>query len=79
MNVLKAAEHLAVHPNTIYLRLQRVRELTGLEPRSFSGLSELLVVVDCRCARTSPDVDAQAVLTCNGLCDCGRFASALTM
>ena len=47
MNVLKAAEHLAVHPNTIYLRLQRVRELTGLEPRSFSGLTELLVVADC--------------------------------
>jgi sugar diacid utilization regulator len=30
------------------LRLQRVRELTGLEPRSFGGLTELLVVADCR-------------------------------
>ena len=47
MNVLKAAEKLAVHPNTIYSRLQRVRDLAGLEPRSFSGLSELLLVVDC--------------------------------
>jgi hypothetical protein len=47
MNVLKAAEKLGVHPNTIYSRLQRVRDLTGLEPRSFSGLSELLVVADC--------------------------------
>ncbi len=48
MNVLKAAEQLAVHPNTIYLRLQRIHDLTGLEPRSFSGLSELLVVADCQ-------------------------------
>jgi hypothetical protein len=48
MNVLKAAEKLGVHPNTIYSRLQRVSDLTGLEPRSFGSLSELLVVVDCR-------------------------------
>ena len=48
MNVLKAAERLAVHPNTIYSRLRRVSDVTGLEPRSFGGLSELLVVADCR-------------------------------
>ena len=48
MNVLKTAEQLAVHPNTIYLRLQRIQALTGLEPRSYSGLSELLVVADCQ-------------------------------
>ena len=52
MNVLKAAERLAVHANTIYSRLRRVCDVTGLEPRSFGGLSELLVVADCR--RRSP-------------------------
>jgi hypothetical protein len=48
MNVLKAAEKLGVHPNTIYSRLQRVCDLTRLEPRSFGGLGELLVIADCR-------------------------------
>jgi sugar diacid utilization regulator len=48
MNALKTAEQLAVHPNTIYLRLQRIHDVTGLEPRSFNGLSELLLVADCQ-------------------------------
>jgi len=54
MNVLKAAERLAVHPNTIYSRLRRVGDVAGLEPRSFGGLSELLVVADCRRRSPSP-------------------------
>lgn len=48
MNVLKAAAELGVHPNTIYSRLERVRELTGLEPRKFASLSELLAALACR-------------------------------
>lgn len=52
MNVLKAAQRLTVHPNTVYSRLQRVLDLTGLEPRSFDALGELLVVADCR--KSSP-------------------------
>lgn len=48
MNVLKAAESMSVHPNTIYARLQKILDLTGLEARSFHGLSELLAVIDCR-------------------------------
>jgi hypothetical protein len=47
MNVLKAAADLTVHPNTIYSRLQRIFELTGLQARSFSALAELLIVCDC--------------------------------
>lgn len=47
MNILKAADSLGVHPNTVYARLQRVFELSGLEPRSFNSLSDLLVVCDC--------------------------------
>lgn len=48
MNVLKTAQILSIHPNTVYSRLQRVLDLTGLEARSFHQLSELLVVIDCR-------------------------------
>lgn len=46
MNVLKAAELLFVHPNTIYSRFERIQEITGLQPRSFASLSELLLVAD---------------------------------
>jgi sugar diacid utilization regulator len=46
MNVLKAAEVLGVHANTVYARMQRVHDLTGLEPRSFNALNDLLIVCD---------------------------------
>jgi DNA-binding PucR family transcriptional regulator len=47
MNVLKAAENLTIHPNTIYARMQRVTDLTGLDARTYHGLTELLIAVDC--------------------------------
>jgi len=47
MNILKAAKELGVHPNTIYARLQRVFNVSGLDPRSFNALSDLLIVCDC--------------------------------
>ena len=47
MNVLKAAEKLKVHPNTIYSRLQKIADITGLEARSYHALTELLLVADC--------------------------------
>jgi len=47
MNVIKAGAMLGVHPNTIYTRLHRIAEISGLEPRSFEGLTDLLVVCDC--------------------------------
>lgn len=46
MNVLQAAQSLRVHPNTIYSRFQKVREVSGLDPRSFHDLTELLIVAD---------------------------------
>ena len=46
LNVLKAAARLEVHPNTIYARFDRIRTLTGLDPRSYRGLETLLLVVD---------------------------------
>lgn len=53
MNILKAAKVLAVHPNTIYARLQRILDISGLDARSFHALADLLVVCDCRGARRS--------------------------
>lgn len=48
MNVLKAARELDVHPNTIYTRLQRIEDITGLDAQRFHALTELLLAADCR-------------------------------
>lgn len=47
MNVLKTAEALALHPNTIYARMQKITDLTEQNPLSFNALTELLLVTDC--------------------------------
>lgn len=47
MNTLKAAAALGRHPNTLYARMQKVTDVTGLDPLTFNGLSELLLAVDC--------------------------------
>jgi DNA-binding PucR family transcriptional regulator len=46
MNILKSADLLAVHPNTVYARLQRIFDISGLQARSFNALSDLLIVCD---------------------------------
>ena len=48
MNVLKAAERLSLHPNTIYARLAKIAELTGLNAKNYHDLNELHLVVDSR-------------------------------
>lgn len=48
MNVLKAAARLAVHPNTIYSRFNRIADVTGLNALGYYPLTELLLAVDCR-------------------------------
>lgn len=48
MNVLKTAQDLAIHPNTIYARLQKISDITGLDARAYHELTELLITVDCR-------------------------------
>jgi hypothetical protein len=50
MNLQKAAAALAVHPNTVYARLERVRELTGLDGQRYHDLTELLLATECRAA-----------------------------
>ena len=47
MNVLKAAKSLKVHPNTIYARMQKIRDITGQDPTRFNALNELLLALDC--------------------------------
>jgi len=48
MNVLRAAKALAVHANTVYGRLQKIVDLTGLDARGYGALTELLLATDCR-------------------------------
>src|SRR3984893_9950222 len=47
MNVLQAAQALGGHPNTIYARLQRIFDISGLQARSYNALTDLLIVCDC--------------------------------
>jgi sugar diacid utilization regulator len=46
MNVLKAARLLDVHPNTVYARMDRIEEVTGLDGQRFDALNELLLAAE---------------------------------
>ena len=46
LNVAKAAEAMHVHPNTVRYRLQQIAAKTGHDPRTFSGLVDLLCVLE---------------------------------
>lgn len=52
MNMQKAARLLGKHPNTIYTRIERIKELTGLDGQRYHDLTELLLGADC--ARADP-------------------------
>ena len=45
-NVKQTARRLRIHANTVYFRLNRIKKLTGVDPRTFSGTSLLLTA--CR-------------------------------
>lgn len=47
MNLIRTARTLALHPNTLYARMQRIKTLSGLNCQCYHGLTELLLVVDC--------------------------------
>jgi sugar diacid utilization regulator len=47
MNMQGAARILGRHPNTVYTRLERIRELTGLDGQRYRDLTELLLAADC--------------------------------
>jgi hypothetical protein len=44
-NVKRSAQRLGVHANTVYFRLNRIKKLTGIDPRTFSGTSLLLTAL----------------------------------
>jgi hypothetical protein len=46
MNAQKTAVLLGIHPNTVYSRLQKVDQLTGLSALRFHALNELLLALD---------------------------------
>ncbi|MEA2496842.1 MAG: hypothetical protein QOJ29_4753 [Thermoleophilaceae bacterium] len=46
LNVARAAELMHVHPNTVRYRLQQIAAKTGHDPRTFSGLVDLLCIVE---------------------------------
>lgn len=47
MNVQAASRRLGRHPNTIAMRLTRIRDLTGRDGQRYHDLTELLLVIDC--------------------------------
>ena len=47
MNLLRTAKLLEIHPNTIYARMRRIEQLTGLDAHRFHALNELLLALDC--------------------------------
>jgi hypothetical protein len=46
LNVARAAEQTDVHPNTVRYRLQQIATKTGHDPRTFTGLVELLCILE---------------------------------
>jgi len=47
MNVLRTAKALSIHPNTIYARMQKISETTGMNPLAYHSLTEMLLVLAC--------------------------------
>ena len=47
LNVQKAGRRLEVHPNTVYARLHRIRDMTGLDGQRHHDLVELLLAIEC--------------------------------
>jgi len=47
LNIQKAGRELGAHANTIYARLGRIKELTGLDGQHHHDLVELLLAADC--------------------------------
>jgi hypothetical protein len=46
LNVAKAAEQMHVHPNTVRYRLEQIAIKTGHDPRTFTGLIDLICILE---------------------------------
>ena len=47
MNLQRAARALGVHANTLYARIERINDLTGLNAQRYHDLTQLLLAADC--------------------------------
>jgi sugar diacid utilization regulator len=47
LNMQEAGRQLGIHPNTVYSRIARIRELSGLDGQRHHDLVELLLAADC--------------------------------
>lgn len=47
MNALKTAKALSLHPNTVYARMQKIKDTTDRDPLTYNALTELLLATDC--------------------------------
>jgi hypothetical protein len=54
LNVKACANILKVHNNTIYHRLNRIRKLTGIDPRTYTGLNHLLTALSVSASDRRP-------------------------
>jgi hypothetical protein len=55
LNVIRAANKLGLHPNTIRSRLAKVERLTGLDTRRVTDVMELVTVINLSRAATNPE------------------------
>ena len=46
MNAQKTALTLGIHPNTVYSRMQKIEDVTGMNALQFHALNELLLALD---------------------------------
>jgi DNA-binding PucR family transcriptional regulator len=46
LNIAKAAQQMHVHPNTVRYRLQQIANKTGHDPRTFTGLVDLICILE---------------------------------
>ncbi len=44
-NVKSTARKLSVHTNTVYFRLNRLKKISGLDPRTYAGASSILTAL----------------------------------
>ena len=45
MNVKETARRLRIHANTVYFRLNKIEQRTGVDPRTFTGMSQLVTAL----------------------------------
>jgi sugar diacid utilization regulator len=73
LNVKRTARRLKLHTNTIYTRLNRIKQLTGVDPRSFAGASLLLMAL--RLLETKAADGPHGERVTGGSAPAGRFAN----